>query len=67
MPPETLIPTSEVAAWLGVSERTVRRLTRRPTRPLPALQLKNSGGVLRFSPTAVREWIEIEMGARIEE
>lgn len=49
-----LLPTSDLADWLGVSEATVYRLRDRAEDPLPALKV---GGSTRFDQAEVQEWL----------
>ena len=51
---QKLLPTSDLAEWLGVSEATVYRLRDRAEDPLPSLKI---GGSTRFDPGQVSEWL----------
>jgi len=53
MPPEPLWTVGEVAAYLGVTDRTVR--TWQVQQQLPHLKI---GGVVRFRPADVVAWAE---------
>jgi excisionase family DNA binding protein len=52
MPPEKLWTVTDVAEYLGVTERTVRTWQR--TRRLPYIRI---GGTIRFSQREVEAWV----------
>ena len=49
-----LLPISDLAEWLGVSEATVYRLRDRAQDPLPSLKV---GASTRFDPDEVSVWL----------
>jgi excisionase family DNA binding protein len=53
--------TRDVAVWLHVSEETVRRLVR-----AGEIRAAHVGGVLRFLPEDVDEYVARSLGARRE-
>lgn len=55
---EPLIDAKALAAWLGVSEHTVRKwITKGPeSRMLPRMLRVN--GQIRFRPADIREWLD---------
>lgn len=56
-----LMTTRDVAEWLHVSEETVRRLVR-----AGEIRAAHVGGVLRYLPEDVDEYVARSLGARRE-
>lgn len=49
---ERLLTVEEVAAWLGISKRTVRQWVL--DEYIPFLKI---GALVRFAPASIREWL----------
>ena len=57
---EPLYTFKETMAWLHISDFTLRAWIKRPNDPLPRIVV---GNVKRFSPSAVRAWMERQENA----